>query len=122
MLTFAIVATRWQGLERRIALALLAFRLIGVATFELTGARSTLLLFPNVFEFWFLFVAARHHRESPRPLSSRRAAAWLLALSSLKLAQEFVLHQARWLDAYVATEVAADLWRLIIQGIHSIPR
>ena len=58
MLTFLIVALRWEPVPRNIAVALYAYRLAGVLTFELTGDREILLLFPNLFEFWFIFVAA----------------------------------------------------------------
>ena len=62
MLTFLIVALRWDGLERNVAVALYLFRLVGFLVFELTGARMTLVLFPNVFEIWFLVVAGLHAR------------------------------------------------------------
>lgn len=58
MLTFLIVALRWQALPRNIAVALYAFRLAGFITFEITGDRDVLLLFPNLFEYWFIFIAA----------------------------------------------------------------
>jgi hypothetical protein len=58
MLTFLIVALRWEALPRNIAVALYAFRLAGFITFKLTGDREVLILFPNVFEYWFIFVAA----------------------------------------------------------------
>ena len=58
MLTFLIVALRWQALPRNIAIALYTFRLAGFTAFEITGARDILLLFPNVFEYWFIFIAA----------------------------------------------------------------
>src|ERR671931_233423 len=60
MAAFLIVALRWSGVARGIAVALYAFRLIGFVAFEVTGWRPILLLFPNVFEPWFLLVAAVH--------------------------------------------------------------
>jgi hypothetical protein len=69
--TFLIVALRWSGLERAIALVLFAYRMIGEVAFELSGERALLLLFPNVFEFWFVAVAARRHY---RPDRTHRAA------------------------------------------------
>lgn len=50
-LTFLIVALRWRGTARSVAVALFAFRLAGFALFEATGARVVLLAFPNVFEW-----------------------------------------------------------------------
>jgi hypothetical protein len=58
MLTFLIVALRWEALPRNIAVGLYTFRLAGFITFEITGDREVLILFPNLFEFWFIFVAA----------------------------------------------------------------
>ena len=57
MLTFLIVALRWAYTPRVIAIALYAFRLIGFVAFEISGSRDILLFFPNVFEYWFVFVA-----------------------------------------------------------------
>ncbi|HEV8574255.1 MAG TPA: hypothetical protein VGR43_06045 [Dehalococcoidia bacterium] len=58
MLTFLAVALRWQAVPRNIAVALYAFRLAGFAAFEITGERGLLIFFPNVFEYWFIFIAA----------------------------------------------------------------
>jgi len=97
MLTFLIVAWRWAGVARSIAVALYAYRLIGFVLFELTGDRSLLLLFPNLFEVWFLFVAA---------VGAERVAGWpplriitaLAALAAIKEAHEWALHGARLFD------------------------
>ena len=65
MLTFLWVALRWTGPPRTIAAALFAYRILGVLTFEAVGSRTVLLFFPNVFEFWFVFVAAARHYTPP---------------------------------------------------------
>src|SRR2546427_6972630 len=57
MATFLIVALRWAYVPRTIAVALYAYRMVGFVAFEIVGARDILLLFPNVFEFWFVFVS-----------------------------------------------------------------
>jgi len=49
MLMFLRVALVWSGRERTVAL--FAYRMIGEVVFELSTARWTLLVFPNVFEF-----------------------------------------------------------------------
>jgi hypothetical protein len=101
---FLAVALRWTGPERAVAVALYAFRLVGFVVFELTGARDLLLLFPNVFEFWFILVAALH-RFRPgftwRPLP---LAASLAALLALKEVQEWALHGARLFDGLNSLE------------------
>ena len=67
MLTFLWVAVRqWDGPGRTVAIWLFGFRLIGFATFEVMSAgggdvRWILMVFPNVFEFWFVAIAAQRH-------------------------------------------------------------
>jgi hypothetical protein len=105
-----VVARRWAPLPRRVAGGLYAWRLVGAVLFEVTGARWVLLVFPNVFELWWLFVAA-HLRFCPdAQLTGRRAASWLAVLLVPKLAHEFVLHVWRILDEYTLSEVATKLW------------
>ena len=73
MAAFLFVAWRWGGAERAVAVALYGFRMLGFMAFEVTGSRDILLLFPNLFEFWFVFCAARRHFgwEKKVPLSLR---------------------------------------------------
>ena len=65
MAGFLIAALRWPDPARAVAVALFALRLVGFVAFELIGAREVLVAFPNLFEFWFLFVAYL----TPNPLS-----------------------------------------------------
>jgi hypothetical protein len=58
LLAFLAVALRWEGPERLVAVALYAYRFLGFLVFELTQSRDVLLFFPNLFESWFLLVAA----------------------------------------------------------------
>jgi hypothetical protein len=96
---FLIVALRWADPERSIAVGLYIFRLAGFAAFEITGERALLLIFPNVFELWFLF-AATIHRFRPafrwRPVA---IAATLAVLVAIKEVQEWALHGARLFDS-----------------------
>lgn len=111
MATFLFVALRWAGLSRRVAVLLFSYRIIGVVVFEVVGERWVLLFFPNVFEFWFLFVAAVHRFRPGYKLTLRQSVGWLLVLLALKEFQEYVLHGARWLDQYVAVDLVLDWWR-----------
>jgi hypothetical protein len=61
MALFLVVALRWPDPARAVAVVLYLFRLAGFVLFELTGNREVLVLFPNLFEFWFLFVASLRH-------------------------------------------------------------
>ena len=109
--TFAVVALRWRGATRSIAVGLLAFRTLGFFAFELTGNRWVLVAFPNVFEFWFLFVAGMRHYRPAYQLDVRRSLLWLVPLALAKEAHELVLHGGRWLDNYTAVEVVENAWR-----------
>ena len=103
-LTFLIVALRWRGTARAVALALFAFRLAGFALFEATGARVVLLAFPNVFEWWFLFVASLPHWRPNFAFTRRNTALALAGLTALKLLHEYALHGGQWLDGFTAVE------------------
>ena len=113
--TFLIVALRWAGWPRRVAVGLYAFRLIGFVVFELTGERAVLLLFPNVFELWFLLVAA---------LGADRVATWtapryalaLLLLIAAKEVQEWAIHGARLFDGISSLEFLDLLSRRLTGG------
>lgn len=111
---FLVVAWRWSGPARSIALALYAYRLVGFVLFELTGERMILLAFPNVFELWFLLVAA----VGPARVagwSGARLAVALVALTALKEVQEWAIHGARLFD-HISSLEFLDLVRRALTG------
>ncbi len=110
LVAFLAVAWRWQGLARRVALALFAYRLAGFLAFAITDNRWVLLGFPNVFEFWFLFIASLPHWRPRFTVDGPAALRWGLALTALKLTQEGVLHAGRWLDDFTAVEAVEAVW------------
>ena len=110
MATFLIVALRWAGPARSIAVALYVVRLIGFVAFEVSGERIILLLFPNVFEFWFILVAALGPERVGRWRGGGLALA-LVALTGLKEVQEWALHGARLFDGISALEAIDLVWR-----------
>jgi hypothetical protein len=112
---FLVVALRWRGPARAIAVALYAYRLVGFLAFEVTGDRAILLAVPNVFEFWFLFVAAVGDATVARWSSARLALA-VAVLAILKLAHEWALHGARLFDGIGALEALELLWRRLSGG------
>ena len=91
------VSLKWSELlPRRISIGLFAYRLIGVALFELFGARWLLFIFPNLFENWYLFVAGRDKFVPTYRLdTARRSVTWLLILYIPKIGQEYLLHVAQ---------------------------
>ena len=110
MATFLIVALRWTDPARAIAVALYVFRMIGFLAFEVSGERGLLLLFPNVFEFWFLVVAAVGAERVAR-WGTGRTAIVLVILAGLKEIQEWALHGARLFDDITALEAIDQVWR-----------
>jgi len=113
---FLLVALRWTGPDRWVSVALFAFRMVGFAAFELTGAREVLLLFPNVFEPWFLLVALLHHRWDPVPWTASRLGVAMVPLVAAKELQEWALHWARLFDGITALEAIDRAWRWLTGG------
>lgn len=111
---FMVVALRWDGRARSVAVALYAYRLVGFVLFELTGERALLLVFPNVFELWFLLVAAIGPARVDA-WSGRRLAVVLLALTAAKEVHEWALHGARLFDGISSLEFL-DLIRQRLTG------
>ena len=105
-----IIAQRWARLPRTIAGGLYAWRLIGAVLFEATGTRWVLLVFPNLFELWWLFVVAATRFRPDYELTPRRTAFWLVVLLTPKLAHEYVLHVWRVLDNYTLHDVVDAAW------------
>jgi hypothetical protein len=104
------VALRWHGLERSIAVLLYLYRLVGFAAFELTGTRELLFIFPNVFELWFLVVAAIHHFRPGFAWSLPRLGVTLGALTAVKELQEWALHVGRVFDGFSSLDALGWLW------------
>jgi hypothetical protein len=107
---FLIVALRWTGPARTVAIALYVFRLVGFVAFEVTHERALLLLFPNAFEFWFIAVAALGDARVARWSRSRLALA-LVVVIALKEVQEWALHGARLFDSIGTLEAIDLVWR-----------
>jgi hypothetical protein len=113
--TFLAVAWRWPGLPRSVSIGLYVYRLLGFALFELTGERALLLVFPNVFELWFLLVAA---------VGASRVASWsvgrvvasLVVLTALKEIQEWAIHGARLFDGIDSLEFLDIVGRWLSGG------
>ena len=119
---FMVVAWRWGGVERHVSAGLYAYRLIGFVAFEVTRSRGLLLLFPNLFEVWFLLIAARRHfnLQPGLPLALRLPGGWNLRLLAVvggligtKVFQEYAIHQAKWLDGFTAVEAVEAIERFL---------
>jgi hypothetical protein len=98
-LTVAMLAVlrNWsQQTAARTARFLFYYRLVGVAAFELTGWRPLLVIFPNTFEYFFIFYEWVRGRRSPTLMTGQfyivaAAAIWIV----IKLPQEWWIHIAQ---------------------------
>ena len=116
-----VVVQRWLPLPRWTATALFGYRLVGVVLFEATDVRPLLIVFPNLFEHFFLFYAVLLRFYSEYALTPRRLAVWLAILLIPKMVQEYLLHYARPLDDVVAADVIGDVWRTITRWLSRVP-
>jgi hypothetical protein len=113
--TFLIVAVRdFAPIPRTIAIGLYLYRLVGFAAFEVGLApREALILFPNLFEFWFIAVAAVMHVRPTLTWTPVRAAALLAPLLVAKLVQEWALHVGRLFDGSTFLDALDAIWRAL---------
>ena len=115
-LAIAYVSTlrNWSNLDAfRTSRFLWFYRLVGVTTFELVHWRPLLLIFPNTFEYFFIWYEAVRTRWNPLRLVARTvfgaaAIIWIF----IKLPQEYWIHIAQLDTTDVIKEdilgVAAD--------------
>jgi hypothetical protein len=89
-----VVVRRWaEVLPRTAATLLFVWRLAGVVAFEVTADRPLLLLFPNLFENFYLYVLiVRRWFPALMPRTVVQTLAVLAALLVPKLIQEWALH------------------------------
>ena len=116
MACFLVVALRWNGLERGVAVGLYVLRLVGFLAFEATGERVILFLFPNVFEPWFLVVAAVHHFRPGFTWSRPVLGATMTVIVAVKEVQEWALHVGRVFDGYSSLDAIRGVWQWITGG------
>jgi hypothetical protein len=98
-LTIAYISTlrNWGNrFALQVGRFLFTWRLVGVAVFEFTHLRWLLLIFPNTFEYFFIFYEAYRLRWDPRRMARKlligaAALIWMV----IKLPQEYWLHVAQ---------------------------
>jgi len=113
MFVFFTLVIKWSGYDKSIAIALFCFRMIGFVAFELTHIRFFLFFFPNVFEFWFLFVVARKHYRPQQVMSLKNIGLALLICLILKLGQEWILHGGKYLDSFTFFEALENIYNFL---------
>jgi hypothetical protein len=99
-LTIAFISTlrNWTNRDAfQISRFLYFWRLVGVALFELTNLRLLLLIFPNAFEYFFIFYEAYRLRWEPQKMSRKVAiGAAIFIWVVIKLPKEYWLHIAQF--------------------------
>jgi hypothetical protein len=84
------------------------YRLVGVAAFELTGTRALLIIFPNTFEYFFIWYEALRTRWNALAFTAAHIiTAVVLIWVFIKLPQEWWIHVAQ-LD--FTDELKANPW------------
>lgn len=89
--------TTLRNWENRFAIQvsrlLLYWRLVGVALFEVTHMRALLLIFPNTFEYFFIYYETYRLRWDPRLMTHKLVAgAVAIIWIAIKLPQEYWIH------------------------------
>ena len=127
-LTVAYISTlrNWTSLFAfKMGRFLWYYRLLGVVLFEFIGNRALLFIFPNTFEYFFIYYEIVRLRWDPRRLSKKAiviatAAIWII----IKLPQEYWIHIAQLdmtdflkekvfgvpVDAGLAEILEANIW------------
>lgn len=111
-----VAVRRFAPGPRAVAVALYGFRLVGFVLFE-AGAvpREALLVFPNVFEPWFLAVAfTLRYRPSFAWTPGRSAVVFGVVLGA-KLVQEWALHVGRLFDSMTFLGVLGSVWDGVVR-------
>ncbi|MBL01040.1 MAG: hypothetical protein CL774_00900 [Chloroflexi bacterium] len=99
---FLIISLKWNNTIKKISFTLFFMRIIGLIFFELSGTRLLLMIFPNIFEFWFIGITFLKFRKIN---ISKSKIIWILLISTiLKIIQEFTLHYWKIFDNYTLLE------------------
>lgn len=119
-LAIAYVSTmrNWRHLAAfQVSRFLFYFRLLGVAAFELSGARWLLIVFPNVFEYFFIWYEGLRTRWNPMAFTIAHViVAMGVIWVFIKLPQEWWVHIAQ-LDFTDTLQDHPWLWALIAVGL-----
>lgn len=98
--------------------ALFYYRLVGVVAFELSGVRPLLLIFPNTFEYFFIFYEMVRLWWSPNQMSRQVVVGAAVAIwVCIKFPQEYWIHIAQ-LD--FTDEMSENLWMWPVLGVLAV--
>ena len=118
----AYTALSWKDrLARNIGIVLYGYRLLGVILFLITDNRTLLLIFPNFFEFYFIFVLL-YIKFANTPIlfkGLKSTIPVLFAVMATKILQEYFMHVLKTEPIYYFN--IHDLFP-IIDELHAILR
>jgi len=101
-----LVSIRWIGFTRIISSTLYFYRAIGIVLFEATNAQVLFLIFPNVFEYVFLFESFRQRFCQRWKVTAKQYVVLVLVIAVVKIIHEYIIHMTPFLSF--------PWWRLII--------
>jgi hypothetical protein len=114
----------WSNLFAfKISRFLFYYRLVGAALFELTHLRGLLFIFPNTFEYFFIFYEAVRLKWNPMVLTKNKLiTATALIWIFIKLPQEYWIHIAQldttdWIRANPPNALLLIAWALFLLGM-----
>ena len=120
-ITYLSTLRNWSNLYAfKLDRFLFYYRLVGVTLFELTHMRPLLLIFPNTFEYFFIFYEAVRLKWDPLVLTKEKlitaaALIWIF----IKLPQEYWIHIAKldttdWIRANPSNALILIGWALFL--------
>ncbi|RXA21764.1 hypothetical protein EQO05_00505 [Methanosarcina sp. MSH10X1] len=123
-ITYLSTMRNWSNLFAfKISRFLFYYRLVGAALFELTHLRELLFIFPNTFEYFFIFYEAVRLKWNPMVLTKSKlitttALIWIF----IKLPQEYWIHIAQldttdWIRENPMNALILIGWVLFLLGM-----
>lgn len=123
-ITYLSTMRNWSNLFAfKISRFLFYYRLVGAALFELTHLRGLLFIFPNTFEYFFIFYEAIRLKWNPIVLTKNKLiTATALIWIFIKLPQEYWIHIAQldttdWIRANPSNALILIGWALFLLGM-----
>ena len=118
-LAIAYISTmrNWSNyLAFQVGRFLFYYRLVGVALFEIWHLRALLLIFPNTFEYFFIFYGICRLRWDPSRMTKRLLLGSAALIWIVKLPQEYWIHIAQldaatdWIKMNIFNATTEALW------------
>lgn len=123
-ITYLSTLRNWSNLYAfKLDRFLFYYRLVGVAIFEMTQLRPILLIFPNTFEYFFIFYEAVRLKWDPMVLTKRKLiTAAALIWVFVKIPQEYWIHVAQldttdWIKANPSNALILVAYAIFLLGL-----